>query len=261
MSPHSISSIRTDDLQAHLATLFSMPFDVITHPPQSGAINMQWDTARAETLLRDTSSSLASFRFYAWQPWCVSLGYHQREHEIDTHACQERGWDIVRRPTGGKAVLHAEELTYSLIMPLQTINQHEVYRLSHELLRNILCRALPATEHEHLQYTASNPDFMHEYATSDTASLCFARSAQYELSWHGRKLVGSAQRLYQGAQGAVLLQHGSIPLTSAHTRLVEALAMPTHKQEKLRTMLAEKSVSLSEIAGRMMSINDILDYD
>jgi lipoate-protein ligase A len=251
--------MQTSTLQTQLEIMFSLPFEVFFHAPKSGAENMLWDTSYAQELLQNTTYP-ASFRLYSWQPWCVSLGYHQEETDIDTRACRERGWDIVRRPTGGKAVLHAEELTYSLIMPLTTINQHEAYQRSHEFLRSILCRVLPAKEHEYVQYTASNASFAHEYKTSASSALCFARSAQYEISWHGRKLIGSAQRIYQGTQ-AVLLQHGSIPLTQAHTRLPEVLVMPPHKQETLRTVLANKSVSLSEIADRMMSINDIFRLD
>ncbi len=232
-----------------------MAFDVVLHPPQNGAMNMQWDIQRAELLTHDIQSS-ASFRLYSWSPWCVSLGYHQREEEIDHALCDKYGWDIVRRPTGGKAVLHADELTYSLIMPLTTMNQHEVYRLSHEFLRLLLCSLLPKEEHEHLIFSASHAEFAHEYRHSTMAEVCFARSAQFELSWHGRKLVGSAQRLLQGEHGTVLLQHGSIPLSPAHTRLAEILVLPEHTRKEVQKNLMQKAVSLQEIAHRSVSVEE-----
>ncbi|WP_456442808.1 lipoate--protein ligase family protein, partial [Caldithrix abyssi] len=71
-------------------------------------------------------------RFYGWQPYCLSLGYHQDEKFIDFSALEQKGYHAVRRPTGGSAILHSEELTYGLMAPRMEINVHAIYYLFHK---------------------------------------------------------------------------------------------------------------------------------
>lgn len=230
--------------------------ECIIHPPLTGADNMRFDNERARAVLHGTAQPC--FRLYTWHPWCISLGYHQQEKTIDMQCCQNYGWDIVRRPTGGKAVLHAEEITYSLIIPLPDGNPQEAYRLSHEFLRILLCSFLPPTEHSALQFSATSARFAEDYRSDPSAELCFARSAQYELSWSGRKLVGSAQRLFRHGSTTVLLQHGSIPCSSAHTRITEVLSS-THEQPLvLQQHLADKSAGLHDIIGKISAPQEYL---
>src|SRR5918996_5777000 len=84
-------------------------------PPARGAWNMALDEAILEHIGR--GASLPTLRLYAWNPACLSLGYAQPFADIDSARLNERGWEVVRRATGGRAILHTDELTYSVIAP------------------------------------------------------------------------------------------------------------------------------------------------
>ena len=71
-------------------------------------------------------------RFYGWNPYCLSLGIHQKLHDVDLGKCQQLNLDVVRRPTGGRGVLHSEELTYAVIVPVGEFNLPNIYQLMHQ---------------------------------------------------------------------------------------------------------------------------------
>lgn len=192
-------------------------------------------------------------RLYAWNPWCISLGKHQKEEDINTHEVQQRGWHIVRRATGGRAVLHANEITYSIVMRLpQGINQHDVYRYTHTKLRD----AFLTLGAESLDFQKTQPRFATTYKESQSAAVCFASSARYEIEHNGNKVVGSAQRLF----GNVLLQHGSILLDSGHEQLAYCLANKTpEQQEQIRTTMLQHSATLRQACKREISYNEVAD--
>jgi lipoyl(octanoyl) transferase len=85
-------------------------------PPAHGAWNMAMDEAILEAVGRN--ESLPTLRLYAWDPACLSLGYAQPFTDVDIPRLRARGWDVVRRPTGGRAVLHIDELTYAVMAPV-----------------------------------------------------------------------------------------------------------------------------------------------
>src|SRR3989337_4154135 len=87
---------------------------VIT-PPARGAWNMALDESILEQIGR--GASLPTLRLYAWDPACLSLGHAQPFADVDMTRLKERGWEVVRRATGGRAILHTDELTYSVIAP------------------------------------------------------------------------------------------------------------------------------------------------
>ena len=93
-----------------------------------------------------------------------------------------------------------------------------------------------------IEFSRSSPDFREHYQDIDSEG-CFSASALNELTWDRRKLVGSAQRRY----GSVLLQHGSILLGPAHLDIVNFLGLPEERRERMKGMLAKKTVTLSEI--------------
>jgi len=160
-----------------------------------------------EALLHSVASghSLPILRFYRWQPATVSLGYAQSIHaDLDLDVCKLAGLDVVRRSTGGRAVLHAHEVTYSVIAPLNTelfgSSVLDCYRvISEVLLQTLLRLGLPA------QLVPGKPRGGHQNATK---AVCFSAPSQYELVIEGRKVAGSAQKRH----GQAFLQHGSIPL-------------------------------------------------
>ncbi len=156
-------------------------------------------------------------RVYRWSRPTVSLGFHQPSDEIDLSACASLGFDAVRRPTGGRAVLHAEEVTYAVVLPAAGISIAALHsRIGAALalgLRTVF--GIDAT-------VAPRP----ELSGRRSAAPCFGSSARDEVQVGGRKLVGSAQRRMGSGQTAVALQHGSILLGPAHRRLAEVLRGP-----------------------------------
>ena len=179
---------------------------------RSGVNNMAVDSAIADAVRAERQ--LPTLRLYGWNPFCLSLGYGQRMREADVAALEERGWDLVRRPTGGKAILHGDELTYSLCLPLDhplaSGDVVESYRrISVGLLNALHCLGLSATA-QHQGASAGQ---------SAAGAVCFELSSHYEITCDGRKLIGSAQLRRKG----VMLQHGTIPLRGDLARICEVL--------------------------------------
>ena len=168
-------------------------------PPAGGAWNMAVD----EVLLDGVATGAVppTLRFYRWRPACLSLGYFQPFDVVNPHGCEELGVEIVRRPTGGRAILHDRELTYSVALHASVLGHDggvlpSYYRLSlalQEGLRRLGVAATLAPE------SVASPPIEH-------GPVCFDRPSAHEILLHGRKLVGSAQI----RRGGGLLQHGSI---------------------------------------------------
>lgn len=184
-------------------------------PPARGAWNMAVDEAVLEAVGRDQAPP--TLRLFAWEPPCLSLGYAQPIGDVDLARLQANGWDLVRRPTGGRAVLHTDELTYSVIAPLDEPHVAgtvlESYnRLAQALVEALRLLVLPVEVQEH----APAP------AAKDANPVCFEVPSTYEITVGGKKLIGSAQaRRREG-----VLQHGSLPLTGDLTRILQVLAFP-----------------------------------
>jgi lipoate-protein ligase A len=177
-------------------------------PPLAGAENMALDEALLE---RARTTGEAVFRVYTWTEPTLSFGRNQAAlSTYDPGRARERGIAIVRRPTGGRSLLHHREITYSVTAPLATSGSlRESYVRINRLLVDGLRRLGVAAE------VAAPSD----RALPPSASPCFERPAAGELVVDGRKLVGSAQWRDEGA----LLQHGSI-LVEDDQSIVSALA-------------------------------------
>jgi lipoate-protein ligase A len=210
----------------------------------AGAYNMQVDELLASALLR--GDGLPTLRVYGWAPHALSLGYHQPLTDIDQKRCAAYGIDVVRRPTGGRAILHADEVTYSVVMAGEGKSVSAVYaEISQALVAGL--RSLGAD----VDFVPSQPDFVRLYQ-SRTSIPCFSSSGRYEIQYRGRKLVGSAQRRYTSPTGhEVVLQHGSILLGPGHQRLSELIdAQDIEFRRSLRLMLETKTTDLASILGR-----------
>ena len=220
--------------------------DFYLHPDGEPQALMDFDRRRAEALARGEARSM--FRLYSWKPYAVSLGAHQQESDIDARRANERNIAVVRRPTGGRAVFHAAELTYSLVTPISTAREpnrsiHDIYRDAHLLLLEAL-RALGARG---LDFQKTQSDFRRRYQSGVAAAPCFASSARYEIVFNNRKIIGSAQKKY----GDVLLQHGSILLDSAHEDLAEVMNLPDDRaRAAMKQTIRERSATLREALGR-----------
>ena len=188
---------------------------LINHPPAKGSWNMAVDEAILEAIF--TGEALPTLRLYAWQPACLSLGHAQAFSEVNTEQVKANGWDIVRRPTGGRAILHVDELTYSVIVPLSEPRVRggvlESYlRLSEALL-------------EALRLLGLNPQANQQPSNQNSKTpnpVCFEVPSNYEITVNGKKLIGSAQARRKDG----LLQHGALPLYGDLTRIINALNFP-----------------------------------
>ena len=186
---------------------------LLVSPADSGARNLSTDQAVAEHV-RDGASP-PTLRFYTWRPAALSLGYGQPLDAVDTNLARQYGIDLVRRPTGGQAILHNDELTYAVMLPRPhalaaggVLRSYE--RLSAGFERGFAALALDARQGDW------QPD-----RSDGSGLLCFASPSTHELSAGGVKVMGSAQTRL----GRALLQHGSIPF--AHDpRIYDLLRLP-----------------------------------
>lgn len=174
-----------------------------------------WNMAVDEVLLDGVQSGRRpTLRFYGWSPACLSLGYFQAFEVVDRDGCREQGVDIVRRPTGGRAILHDRELTYSLTLPARILGHDagilpSYYRISRALQAGLAQLGVTTT-----MAPASAASGVGEHGP-----ICFDRPSAHEILLQGRKLVGSAQV----RRGDALLQHGSILIEPRIERLVACL--------------------------------------
>jgi lipoate-protein ligase A len=187
------------------------PFRLLVTEPLDGAFNMALDEALL--LGRLANAAPPTLRFFAWRPATISLGYGQPlDHRIDVTAASALGIGLVRRPTGGSAILHEGpdlELTYSVAASAGDFDGAsdllETYRwIGAALAAGIRRLGAPV---EMVPVQPSDPTAM--------PTFCFARTGSYELEIAGLKVVGSAQR----RQGAGFLQHGTVMLGAAPDRL------------------------------------------
>ena len=211
-------------------------------PPARGAWNMALDEAILEHIGRGECSP--TLRLYAWDPACLSLGQAQPFMDVDTTRLQEHGWDVVRRATGGRAILHTDELTYSVIAPndepriagtvLESYN-----RLAQALLLAVQDLDLPVEMNVGKVDGVSTPN-----------PVCFEVPSAYEITVNGKKLIGSAQaRKKEG-----VLQHGSLPLTGDLSRICQALVFQNESaREEAAKRLLERATTVESALGQEVS--------
>ncbi|MCX6121846.1 MAG: lipoate--protein ligase family protein [Ignavibacteriales bacterium] len=220
---------------------------------RSGVFNMEYDEALARALVEGTGNP--TIRVYGWQPFAISLGWNQSIDEIDVNKTSAAGIDVVRRPTGGRAILHANELTYSVVMRVHNKNVLTVYEdISRALVAGLQELGAPVAIEK------SQPHFPSLYRSA-SAVACFSSTGRYEIKCNGKKLVGSAQRRYAAGDGEeVVLQHGSILIGSEHKQMVEFLNLPSEEQRvALLQELDEKTTELSTVLNRNVHYDETAD--
>lgn len=194
---------------------------LLVTPASCGAWNMATDEAVLEAVTQN--QSLSTLRLYSWEPACLSIGYAQPCIDIDKERLCELGWDWVRRPTGGRAILHTDELTYSVIAPLSeqrvTGGVLESYqRLSKALLTALRSMNIPAEAHP-ISPTGN---------VQGSGPVCFEVPSNYEIVVGGKKLIGSAQARRKNG----VLQHGTLPLWGDLTRITQVLAFSNEQNRR-----------------------------
>ncbi len=181
--------------------------------------------------------SPCTLRLYAWQPPCLSLGYAQPCQDVDYSQLYDRGWDIVRRPTGGRAILHTDELTYALIAPDDHPDFSGGVLASYKKISRALVHALEILG---LDVTVSGDKALSEEQRQEP--ICFQSPSAYEITVQGKKIVGSAQLRRRGS----VLQHGSLPLCGDISRICQVLAYPSEAARQAAVRCVRKQSATIE---------------
>ena len=216
--------------------------------PAPGAVNMAMD----EKLLAEAVKGCAVpiLRFYTWDPPAVSLGRFQEvASSVNLAACRKHGIDIVRRITGGRAVLHRHELTYSVIAPVDNhlfpndvLGTYKV--LASGLLAGFVRLGVPA------EMVSPTGERVGAVNRDRSEPACFSSPSWYEILVHGRKIVGSAQRRLAGA----FLQHGSILID--YDPLLEAEVIPGGGMQAAVTCIRQelgREAGVAEVKSAFLS--------
>ncbi len=210
---------------------------LILSDPMPGALNMAVDSAILAAMERGEAPP--TLRLYRWDPPCLSLGYSQAYSDVDEDQLAANGWDLVRRPTGGRAILHTDELTYAVIGPKSDprlkgglMNSYQV--ISRALFDALTRLGLPVEVH-----AGKNPE-AHQQA------VCFENPSDFEITAGEKKIIGSAQSRKKNS----LLQHGSLPLSGDLTRITMALSYPTlSERQQAGDVLLEKAATVNDVLG------------
>jgi lipoate-protein ligase A len=195
--------------------------------------------ARAEGAVPPT------LRLYAWRPPAVSLGrFQELDERIDLEAIRVRGYDLVRRPTGGRAILHSHEITYSVVVRETDIRDGHALMTSYQEISRGIEAGLGLLG---VQAVMGGLAQRKGEQRQPLPTICFAKAARCDLVAGGRKIVGSAQTRSRGT----ILQHGSIPLTIDLDDLLAVL--PGVRGEDTgcrREKLRQAACGVAELVGR-----------
>lgn len=217
----------------------------------SPAFNMALDEALLEW--HSVGKIPPTIRFYGWNPATLSIGYFQKvEKEIDLEAVKKYGLGFVRRPTGGRGVLHDQELTYSVIVseehPEMPKTVTEAYRvISEGILEGFKNLGLDA------YFAIPRTDEEKQGLKSPRSAVCFDAPSWYELVVEGRKVAGSAQTRQKG----VILQHGSILLDLDEDMLFDLFKYPNDRvKERMQRAFKSKAVATNTLREKPVTIEE-----
>ncbi|MFD1017596.1 lipoate--protein ligase family protein [Thalassobacillus hwangdonensis] len=188
-------------------------------------------------------------RFYGWEPAGLSVGYFQKtKGKIDLDGVKRHGFELVRRQTGGRAVLHDQELTYSVIVSEEHPSMPKSVKEAYLILSQGLLEGF------------TNLGIKAEFAIPDGSldatgsAVCFEEPSWYELIVDNKKAAGSAQTRKKG----VILQHGSIPIDVDDVKLFDLFTYPNERvKERARKAFGDKAVAINEILSTPVSFDDV----
>jgi len=217
---------------------------LIQDGPHSAPHNMGIDEAILESVA--SREQAPTLRFYAWQPPSISIGYAQSAADFDEARIASAGLGFVRRPSGGRGVLHRHEVTYCICCPDDDWRvaggvTQSYHRLSEGFLTGLRRLGLDGA-------MASGAE--HEKVAS---AACFNAPSRYELTATGRKLVGSAQ----WRSGGGVLQHGSVPLDGDVAEIVDYLALSETERARARNVLLRHAGTVAQAVGRPVSFTEV----
>lgn len=219
-------------------------------PPLDGATNMAIDEAIVHALAE--GNGLPTLRFFQWQPPCLSLGYNQHWSEVDEAAIERLGYEWTRRPTGGKAILHTDEATYSLMIPQDDPRIEGGIVASYRVLSFGLLRGLEKLGVQAEQSTKE--EVLAQRQVARGGPVCFDTPSRYEITWQGQKLIGSAQL----RRKKIVLQHGTLPLYGDLNRIIDVLKLPEDERRQQRELLPRRATTLERVLGKVVPHNTVI---
>lgn len=221
----------------------------INSGPCSASFNMALDEALLDW--HSDGSIPPVIRFYEWNPATLSIGYFQQAaRDIDLEAVKQQGLGFVRRPTGGRAVLHDQELTYSIIVTEEYPNMPKTVTEAYRVLSEGI---LLGFQNLGLDAYFSVPDTEEKQADlkKPKSAVCFDAPSWYELVVEGKKVAGSAQTRQKG----VILQHGAILLDLDAEKLLSVFRFSSEEaKQKMRDKLPEKAVAMNQFVETPFTI-------
>ena len=228
-----------------------MMWRIIVEGKNKPAYNMAVDEAILNNVIKKQSPP--TIRFYDWNPPTASCGYNQSaKKEVDLKILKEKGYGFVRRPTGGRLVLHKNEITYSVIAPLEGFLSgnitHTYSLISLSLAKGLKKIGVDVSLEKGLLSSASQ---------RETANPCFTSTSRYELSYKNRKIVGSAQVRKENC----FLQHGSILLDENQKEVGELLPdFDEEKRGRIIKYLEKKTVAINDIIKNKIDFYTSVNY-
>lgn len=226
----------------------------VWHYVDSGKCSPSFNMALDEALLDLHSRGEIGpvLRFYEWEPATLSIGYFQRiEKDIDMEKVKELGLGFVRRPTGGRGVLHEHELTYSVIVSEDYEGMPETVTEAYRVISGGL---LQGFRNLGLQAEFSIPDQdVTEQLRSPKSGVCFDAPSWYELVVEGKKVAGSAQTRQKG----VILQHGAILMSLDVDKLTSIFTYSSPElKERVRRTLPDRAIAIDRLTDRDISVDE-----
>jgi lipoate-protein ligase A len=201
-----------------------------------------------EAMLDSTAShkSLPTLRLYAWQPPCLSLGQAQPAGDVDVAGLVRQGWNLVRRPTGGRAILHTDEITYSIAAPQDEPRVAGTILESYRRLSQALIAALGILG----IFATADQQYPVPAGTTPNGAVCFEAPSNYEITVGGKKLIGSAQ----ARRSRGVLQHGSLPLHGDISRITQVLTFDNQDAQDIAARrLMEHALTAETILGKAIT--------
>ena len=224
---------------------------VIVSEKLSSAMNMAIDETILNGIIAGTSPP--TIRFYDWLFPTASYGYNQSwEKELDLELVRKNNFDYVRRPTGGRLVLHYDEVTYAVIAPAVDQLSGNVIQSYSEISRALregfllmgldvdLERGELSTQHQR-----------------ENLNPCFTSSSRYELKYMNKKIAGSAQFRKKN----VILQHGSILLNHDQSKVADILpGLSSEQRQRVGKYLSRKSTAINKNLKEGLSFSQAAEY-
>jgi lipoate-protein ligase A len=213
-----------------------------------GPLNMAVDDALLDALV--AGEGRPTLRLYGWRPPAVSLGYFQPLDEgISLTEIAARGFGLVRRPSGGRAILHKDEVTYSVTVPEGQVESGQSVMGSYRSISRGIEAGLSLLG---LGAELADRKDQPRMKAEGLPTVCFAKAARCDMTFEGRKIVGSAQTRRRG----VIMQHGSVPI---HIDPAEHLAvMPGGgTDEESQRRLLGAACGVADALGRPVSYEEL----